>query len=723
MDTSMTRRDFIQKSSLAIAVAASSSGFSLLNADTTVAQSAKTFAPHAFLEIAENETITIWVGQTNLGQGTHTGIAMIIADELEADWTNIQVKLALAGDAFKHPQYGFQFTGGSTSIYPRWELFRTVGAAAKEMLITAAANGWNVAPDKCTAKTGTVVHPDGRTRSYGQLVSAASTLAVPEKPKLKDKKDYTIIGSAKQRLDIPKKVSGGAKFGIDTQIPGMCVATVLRPPVQGATPTSYNEEAAMAVRGVLRVVQFQDKVAVCAVNTYAALQGREKLDIDWSDGTMPDLDDEKLYQILEEHLDHKCKVAHKHGDPEHALENAHTVLELSYRFPYVSHATLEPMNCTAHVEENRCRIWAPTQGQTIMQMAAMQVTGLPKEKIELATTWVGGGFGGKSPPDAAIDAMVLSKAMKRPVKVMWTREDDFAGDGFRPGSVHRLRAGMDNDGKPLAWIHKTACDSVMLTMGPQFVKDGIDDTSIQGVEDNFYGFENFQVDYALASPPVRVGFWRSVGYTFNTYVTETLIDEMAFAAKKDPVLYRLNLMEKGSRQHDVLSLLAQKVDWDGTAADGRARGVAVVNCFGSAVAIMAEISVDRQTGKVTLHKIVSAIDCGPAVYPDAITAQMEGGAIMASSVALYEKINFKNGRVTTTNFDQYRLITMADIPKIEVHIADSRHPIGGVGEPGVPAVAPAIANAIFAATGVRLRELPFDTKKLVAAKAVSPAHS
>lgn len=714
MDTTMSRRDFIQRSSLAIAVAASSGGFSLLNPKHGAAQQASTFSPHAFLEIAQDETITIWVGQTNLGQGTHTGIAMIIADELEADWQHIQVKMALAGDPFKHPQYGFQFTGGSTSIYPRWELFRTVGAAAKEMLVTAAANGWNVSPEQCQAKAGKVMHPNGRTVSYGQLVSTASALTTPEKPRLKDKKEYTIIGSTKERLDIPAKVSGQAKFGIDTTIPGMCIATVVRPQVKGASPISFDENAAMAVKGVLKVIPFQEKVAICAENTFAALKGREKLNITWSEGTMPDLDDEKLYQILENHLDNKCLVAHKHGDPEAALAKAEITFDLRYRFPYVSHATLEPMNCTAHVEADKCRIWAPTQGQSFMQMAAAQLTGLPPEKIEIATTWVGGGFGGKSPPDAAIDAMVLSKAMNRPVKVMWTREDDFAADGFRPGSVHKLRAGMDKEGKPLAWIHKNACDSVMLTMGPQFIKDGIDDTSIQGVVDNFYGFENFQVDYALTSPPVRVGFWRSVGYTFNTYVTETLIDEMAFTAKKDPVLYRLSLMEKGSRQHDVLSLLAEKINWDGTSHEGRGRGVAVVNCFGSAVAIMAEVSVDRKSGKIKLHRIVSAIDCGPAVYPDAITAQMEGGAIMASSVALYEKIHFKNGAVATTNFDEYRLITMSDIPKIEVHIADSRHPIGGVGEPGVPAVAPAIANAVFAVTGVRFRELPFDTAKLVA---------
>lgn len=713
MNKTMTRRAFLQKSSLVIAISATSGSLDLLNVSLSSAQDHTTFKPHAFLEIGQDGKVTVWVGQTNLGQGSHTGIPMVIAEELEAAWETVEVKMALAADAFNHPAYPFQFTGGSTSIYPRWDLYRTVGAAAKEMLMQAAAIQWKVAPEKCRAVAGEVVHPDGKTLSYGNLVSAASALQPPENPTLKDAKDYKIIGTSPDRLDIPDKVSGAAAFGIDMQLPDMCIATVIRAPAFGAQPVSFDEEAAMAVKGVIKVLPLQDKIAVCAETTWAALEGRDKLNIKWSEGTMPDLDDDKIYQILGDHLENNCKEAHRVGDVDTALATAATTFDLAYKFPYISHAALEPINCTAHVEQDRCRVWAPTQGQTFIQFAAMKITGLQKEQIEIMTTWTGGGFGGKSYPDSAVDAMVISKIMQRPVKVMWTREDDFAYDHFRPGSLHKLKAGIDENGKPVGWAHKVACDSVMISFRPEIEETGLDDTSYQGVHDNFYGFDNMVVEYAMTRLPVIVGAWRSVGYSFNTYVTETLIDEMAFAAKKDPVQYRLDLMDKDSRPYDALNLLALKVKWDGGAPEGRSRGVAVTECFGSSVAFMAEVSVNRKTGKVSIHKLACAVDCGPAVYPDAITAQMEGAAIMASSVAFHEKVQFANGGVRTRNYDDYPIFTMSDIPEIEVHIAESRHNIGGIGEPGIPAVAPAIANAIFSATGVRLRELPFDTGLLI----------
>lgn len=713
MNTKISRRTFIKTGSLIIAISATSSSLNLLNVSLSSAGAEAVFKPHAFLEIAEDETVTIWVGQTNLGQGTHTGIPMIVAEELEADWKTVQVKMALADDVFNHPAFPFQFTGGSSSIYPRWDLFRTVGAGAKEMLIQAAAEKWQVQPKKCMAVAGKVIHPDGRSLSYGKLVSDAAKLQPPEKPTLKNPEDYTIIGTSPNRFDIPDKVSGGAVFGIDMQLPDMCIATVERAPVYGAKVLSFDESAAVSVKGVIKVVQLEDKVAVCADTTYAALKGREKLNINWSQGTMPDLDDQKIGQILEEHLQNNCKEAHRVGDVDTALANAATTFELTYKFPYISHAALEPLNCTAYVEKDRCRVWAPTQGQTLLKFAALKVTGLPEGKIEIMTTWTGGGFGGKSYPDSAVDAMVLSKMMQRPVKVMWTREDDFANDYYRPGSLHKLKAGIDKNGKPVAWAHKTACNSVMSSIRPEIAETGLDHTSYEGVQNNIYGFENMLVEYAMTRIPIKVGFWRSVGYSFNTYITETLIDEMAFAAGKDPVQYRLDLMEKDSRPYDALNLLAQKVNWGGGGQKGLSRGVAVAECFGSAVAYMAEVAVDKKTGKVSVVRLVCAVDCGPAVYADAIKAQMEGGAIIASSVALYERMQFENGGAKTTNYDQYPIATMSDIPEIEVHIAKSRHNIGGIGEPGVPAVAPAIANGIFAATGVRLRELPFDTSKLI----------
>jgi isoquinoline 1-oxidoreductase beta subunit len=588
------------------------------------------------------------------------------------------------------------------------------GAVARQMLVQAAAQQWEIEPAKCRTEKGRVIHPDGRSLSYGKLVLAAQKLPIPENPPLKDAKDYRIIGSARERLDIPDKVQGKTIYGIDVNVPNMCIAVVARPPRYGARPDSYDIDAAMAVKGVIEVVPLEDKIAVCAETTYAALQGRDQLNIIWSTGSYPDLDDAQLNKMFAEHLEKKGAIAETAGDAEKVLADAANVLQASYSLPYLAHAALEPINCTAHVEKDRCRLWVPTQGQTTAQHVAAKICGLPVEKVEVMTTPAGGGFGLRGEPDPVIDAVSLAKALKRPVKVMWTREDDFANDYFRPGSVCSIKAGLDTEGKVVAWSQKVAAPSVMTRVMPDYVKEGVDETSIQGIPDMPYSLPNRRVEYVLMDLPIPVGFWRSVGYSITTFTVETFIDELAHKAGKDPVAFRLEMMEKGSRPYRTLSLLAEKVGWGGPVSAGRARGIALVSCFGTAAAHMAEVSVDRKSGKVTVHKIVCAVDCGPAVYPDAIKAQMEGAAVMALSTAFHEKIHFADGGVQTANFDEYRLLTMSEVPEVEVHIAESVHEIGGIGEPGVPPVAPAVANAIFNATGVRLRELPFNKEALVA---------
>jgi isoquinoline 1-oxidoreductase beta subunit len=710
MKKDMTRRTFIKSTGLVIAACAAPGG--LMKVSLGLAGNAASFKPHAFLEIATDDTVTVWVGQTELGQGTHTGIAMILADELGADWQRVQVKQALAGKPFNDPFYNMQFTGGSTSLRHRWGLFRNVAAAAREMLIQAAAREWGAKSADCRAENSKVLHADGRSMSFGQLCRKAAALPVPEKPSLKDAKDYRIIGSKKARLDIPDKVAGRTQFGIDLKVPDMITAAVARPPVYGAKPLSFDEKAAKAVPGMLSVVPLEDKVAVCAKTTYAALQGRDALNIKWSGGSHPDVNDESLDKWYAEHLAEAGVIAEAKGDAKKTLNQASKTLEAQYKFPYIAHATLEPMNCTAHVEKGRVRVWAPTQGQTMTLMTAAKITGLPPEKIEVMTTYCGGGFGRRNEVSVVIDAVSLSMQMKRPVKVIWTREDDFKNGFYRPASLSHVMAGLDSSGNLMAWIHKIATPSIMSRVFPQAVQNGLDSTSVEGVNNMDYELPNRLVEYVMVDLPIPVGFWRSVGNTFNPFAVETFIDELAAAAGKDPVDFRLSLLPKGSRPYRTLQLLAEKSGWGGPVPAGRSRGIALRSCFGSTAGHVAEISVNQNTGAVTVHKVICAVDCGPAVYPDAITAQMEGGVVMALSVAFYERIRFADGGVKTANFDEYRLMTMAEVPEIEVHIAKSRHKIGGIGELGIPTVAPAVANAIASAVGVRLRELPIDSELL-----------
>jgi isoquinoline 1-oxidoreductase beta subunit len=544
MSTHITRRDFLKNSSLVIAAAALPGRVGLFNGSPVLAAGDAPFKPHAFLEIATDDSITVWVGQTNLGQGTHTGIPMIIAEELDAAWEKVRVKMALAAEPFKSPVWHAQATGGSSSIRHRWDLLRKVGAAARLMLVETAAEQWQIPADKCAAKDGKVLHPDGRSLTFGQLAEAAGKRPVPGDPPLKDPKDYRIIGTQRQRLDIPDKVRGTTVFGIDFTIPGMCLAVVARPPRFGASFQSYDEKAAMAVKGVLNVVPLKDRIAVCAETTYAAMRGRKALNIVWSSGSHPNLNDEALDGIFKEHLGKPGAVAKTSGDVKTALAEAAHKIEQSYKLPYISHAQAEPINCTAHVEKERCRIWVPTQGQTVTQLTASKLTGLPLEKVEVMTLPAGGGFGLRGEQDAVEDSVLLSKLLNRPVKVMWSREDDFANDRFRPASQCNIKAGLDENGRVTAWSHTVAAPSVMSRLMPDYVKNGIDPDAVSGITDMPYSFPNLLVNYVMVDLPVTVGFWRSVGYSVNAFIVESFMDELAHAAGKDPVQFRLDHMEK-----------------------------------------------------------------------------------------------------------------------------------------------------------------------------------
>lgn len=706
MKTDITRRAFLKTSSLVIAATVFSNPLNLFNASLARGASELPFKPHAFLEIATDDTITVWVGQTNLGQGTHTGIPMVIADELDAAWEKVDVKMAIAADPFKDPLWHAQLTGGSSSFRNRWDLLRKVGATARQMLLEAGAEQWGIPVKKCVARDGKIFHPDGGSLTYGQLAEAAGKRPVPENPPLKDPKNYRIIGTPRKRLDIPDKVMGKTIFGIDFTVPGMCIAVVARPPRYGALLHSYDTKKAMAVKGVIKVLPFEGRVGVCAETTYAAMQGRDALDVKWAGGSRPDLNDETIDAFFKASLEEPGRVAENNGDVSKALKKASQTLEQSYKLPYISHAQVEPINCTAHVEKERCRIWVPTQGQTATQITASRLTGLPLEKVEVMTLPAGGGFGLRGEQDPVVDSVLLSKALNRPVKVIWTREDDFANDYFRPANQCKIKAGLDKEGRLTAWSHKVTAPSVMSRLMPQAVEKGIDPDAVGGIRDMPYSFPNFFVNYVMVNLPIPVGWWRSVGYSVNTFAVESFMDELAHAAGKDPVKFRLDHMEKGSRSYNILSLAAEKGGWNTPVPNGRARGIAVTSCFESFVAHMAEVSVGKK-GKITVHKMVCALDCGTAVYPDAIRAQAESGIIMGLSTAFYEKVSFSNGGVKTANYDDYPVLTMSEVPEIEVYIAKNDLKAGGVGEPVFPSVAPAVANAIFKATGIRLRELPF----------------
>jgi isoquinoline 1-oxidoreductase beta subunit len=712
MTEDLSRRYFITSGLLVLAAAITPGAIVLMNVSPGTAAPKPSFRPHAFVEIDADGSVTVWVGQTDLGQGTHTGIAMIVADELDADWSRVRAMMALAAEPFKDPEWGMQATGGSTSIRHRWDMLRKAGAAARLMLVRAAAAAWGVDPGVCTTGEGKVFHPDGRSVEYGDLAARAAVLPVPADPPLKNADDYVFIGTLRRRLDMEDKVQGRTAFGIDTRLPGMCVAVLAHPPRFGAEPISFDADRARQVRGVLDIVPLDKAVAVCAETTWAAMQGRDALKVTWSKGSRPDLNDDAIAAELRAKLEGSAAVAEDTGNAEETLSGAATVVESVYSVPYVAHAQLEPTNCTAHVEKDRCRIWAPTQGQTSAQLEAARICGLPPEKVAVMTTPCGGGFGRRGETEVVTEAVSLSRAMKRPVKVVWSRDDEFAHDVFRPASVCRIRGGLDSAGNLVAWSHRVVGSSIMSRLWPSAVQNGIDPTSVEGVQGMPYAIPNRRIEYAIPDLPIPVGWLRSVGNSYNCFTVESFMDELAFAAGTDPVEFRLGLMEQGSRVQRTLSLLADKSGWGGTVPAGRGRGVAVTECFGSSVAQMAEVSVDRKTGTITVHKVICAVDCGPAVYPDAITAQMEGAVVMGLSIALNERVRFSGGGVATSGYGRYRLLGSEEVPAVEVHIAESRHPVGGIGEPGLPPVAPAVANAVFMATGVRLREMPFSREAL-----------
>ena len=701
-----SRRDFLKTSALAgggLVI-----GFTLPGA-ARFARAAAEFKPNAYLRIGTDNTVTVICGLSEMGQGVLTAIPMLVAEELDADWLDVKVQQAPADPAFNNPIFGMQATGGSTSVRGHWEPMRKAGATARAMLVAAAAARWKADPADCRTEEGMVVHKSGKKLSYGELASEAAKQAVPTSVKLKSAREFTILGTPAKRLDTPAKVNGTAKFGLDVRLPGMLTAVMARPPVPGGKLVSVDESKAKAVPGVRQVVKIPGGVAVLADGYWAAKQGRDALLIKWDDGANAALSSAGISGMLTAGAAAGGAVGRSEG-----VANAPAAkrLEAVYEAPYLAHACMEPMNATVWVKHDEVEVWAGTQSQGPSQGILGQVAGVAPGKVKVNTMYLGGGFGRRFAPDFTVDATLLSKASGRPVKLVYTREDDMQAYFYRPASVTRFVGGLDASGNAVSFFACVASPSIAEASG--FMKlpaDGVDESAVEGIRDCPYDFPNLRVEYARREPGVQVWFWRSVGHSQNLFFIESFIDEMAAAAGRDPYEFRRSLLGKQPRCRGVLDLAAQKAGWGGPLPAGVHRGIAVAQSFGSYVAEVAEVSIGKD-GKVRVHRVVGAVDCGMIVNPEIIRHQIESAIVYGLSAALYGKITFKDGRVEQSNFHDYPVLRIDEMPKVEVHIVASSEPPGGIGEPGLPPLAPAVANAIFAATGKRLRKLPIDSEEL-----------
>lgn len=682
----------------------------------TPAPGAASFAPNAFLRVGSDDSVTVLLAHSEMGQGVWTGLAMLIAEELDADWTTIKVEHAPAAQAYAHPNFGIQMTGGSTSTWSEFERYRQAGATARALLVQAAAQLFGVAPAAIRTENGEAIAGNQRVR-YGELADAAGQLQVPDPAmlKLKEAKDWKIIGKPTKRLDTPEKISGRAQFGMDVQFDGLLTALVARAPVFGAQVKSFDATAAKAVLGVRQVVQVPSGIAVVADHYWAAKLGRDALKVDWDLGPYAGLDSDQLHEQFRTLAASRGRTAAQGGDARAALGQAAKTLEAEYAVPYLAHAPMEPLNCTVRLGPDRCEIWTGTQFQTVDQQVSAQITGLKPEQVEIHTTFLGGGFGRRATPtaDFVAEAVQVAKAARAPVKTVWSREDDVRGGYYRSAFVHRARIGLGADGLPSAWEQVIVGQS--LAAGTPFeammVHDGVDHTSVEGVADSPYLKALVHHHVSLHSPQtgIPVLWWRSVGHSHSAFVMESLIDELAHAAGKDPLEYRRLLLKEQPRHLGVLNLAAQKAGWGSPLAEGRARGVAVHESFGSFVAQVAEVSLEK--GAIRVHRVVCAVDCGVAVNPEGIAAQMESGVAFGLGAALHSKLTFKQGRVQQSNFHDYQVLRLNEMPAVETHIVPSTDKMGGIGEVAVPPIAPAVANALFALTGQRLRELPLQLAK------------
>ena len=667
------------------------------------------FAPNAFIRIDPAGKTTLVMPQVEMGQGVYTSVPMILAEELDADYQQIVLEHAPPNDKlYGNPVFGIQATGNSNSIRAFWKPLREAGAAARAMLIQAAAQQWKVDPASCTAADGQVRHiGSGRKLGFGTLAGAASKLAPPKNPPLKDPKDFTLIGKSLKRLDTPRKVDGGVVYGIDVMLPGMRFATLAASPVFGGKVGHVDPGPANRIPGVRKVVVLDDMVAVVGDHMWAAMQGLQALDITWNEGPNAGVSSADIWQDLRKASKGSGAVAKNAGDVEKALSQGEKY-EAAYELPFLAHATMEPLNCTVQLKPDSCEIWLGTQVISRVQGTVAKLTGLPVERVTVHNHLIGGGFGRRLEPDMALSAVRVAQHLDgEPVKVVWTREEDIQHDIYRPVYRDTIAATLSG-GKIAAFKYKVTGSSVIARWLPPAFQHGIDIDAVDSAVDMPYDIAHLHIEYVRAEPPaVPTGFWRGVGPNNNVFAIECFMDELARKAGKDPIAFRRAMLGKSPRLLAALDLVAEKSNWGQSLPARAGRGVSVQPAFGSFIATVVEAEVDAH-GEVRLRRVTSAVDTGIAVNPDTIVAQLQGGLIFGLTAALYGEVTVKNGRVQQSNFNDYRMLRIEQAPPIEVYVIKSGEAPGGIGETGTTAGPPALRNAIYAATGIALRRLPID---------------
>jgi len=676
-------------------------GFHLPESDKLEAATTSTKL-NAFIHIGSDDIVTFSIHKSEMGQGPVTSLSQLLAEELDCDWKQIRTEFAPVD-----PAYGpLQGTFGSMSIRTSWDPLRKAGASARDMLLDAAAQKWGVAKSQLRTEKGQVINTATNARlSFGSLADAAGKLPAPAKVALKDPKDFRLIGTSPRRLDTPSKVNGTAAFGLDARRPGMVYAVVARCPVFGGKVASFDDTKTKAVPGVQQVVRISRGIAIIADNTWSAMEGRRALQLQYDEGKNANLSSASIRELFVNLAEKPGAVARNDGDANAALANGAKKLEAVYEVPYLSHAPMEPMNCTADVRPDSAEVWVSTQIQTAAMGTTAKITGLHPDKIQIHTMYLGGGFGRRGGDDFVGEAVEVSKAIGKPVKLTWSREDDMQHDLYRPASCAKFAGALDKDGWPVAWNTRVVC--------PSFggLRNGVDRTSVEGIVDLEYSIPNFHVDYHPPDVDIPTTYWRSVGFSQNTFFSESFLDELAAAAGKDPFEFRRHLLAKSPRLLGVLELAAEKAAWGKPLPAGHGRGIAVVNNIGSYNAQVAEVSIEQ--GKLRVHRVVCAVDCGHAINPAGIEQQIQSGIVYGLSAALKGAITIERGRVVQGNFNHYDVMRIDEMPVVEVHIVPSQAAPGGIGEASTPSIVPAVANAIFAITGKRLRKLPIRSEDLV----------
>ena len=704
MGVTMNRRDFIK-----VVYTAGSGlvlGFYLPSTNKLSGKplSSALFEPNAWIKVQPDNIIRIMVGKSEMGQGVLTSLPMIIAEEMDLDFSKVVVEKASAN----RKKYGWQMTGGSNSVSGGYKKLRQAGATAREMLVMAAAQEWGVSKSECKTKNGIVIHEStGKELSYGDLAEKARNIEVPKKPILKDKKDFSIIGQNVKRTDTLSKTNGTAQFGMDVQLDGMVYATVVHSPVFGGSLKSFNQASVRGISDIIKIFEIESGLAIVAKNTWAALKASKQIKIKWNQGEAAGLDDEKIRKVLINASKKKGSVVRKEGDVKKALKSSKNIIEALYESPLQAHATMEPMNCTAYVQKDKCQVWAGTQDPNGARKIASKITGLSKKKVEVNVTFLGGGFGRRAFNDYVNEAVEISKKMMKPVKMIWSREEDMQHDYYRPSSVHVMKGAFDQNDNLTTFKHRIVAPSILFTQVvkiPFPFKEKADIIAVEGAKHLPYKIPNMQVDYQMTKTPIPLGWWRSVYNSQNAFATECFMDELAEKSGKDPVQFRLGLLPKSSRDAGVIKMVAEKSGWNDFKNGTMYQGISCHKSFGTWVAQVARVSIENN--KVKVHEVFCAVDCGTVINPAIVKAQISSAIIFGLSATLKSKITMKNGRISQSNFDDFDVLRMNEAPKIHVYLVENDKAPKGVGEPGLPPIAPAVVNAVYAATGNRIRNLP-----------------